>query len=224
MKIKINDKIYILSIILLIATNCAPITSDMQSAKTAGQGGIEITMNVGSLEMDSDDEMVETEGSVQDNLGGSFAYGITDNIDVRARFENIEIPSIEGAEGEMPSYSLMSFGIKYGILEDRLAFYLPYSSYNTDEEGADPANLIAPTLLYTATMGDAFELTPSVKYLVPLGDIAEDNDPGLAYNLGFGYQLFGKFTLRGEWGQYIPGGDDGTTFSQTSFGLTYKLK
>lgn len=220
---KNNYKIYMLNMILLISMNCAPITSDMMSAKTAGQGGIEITMNVGSLAMD--DEMVETEGSVQDNLGGSFAYGITDNIDVRARFESIEIASSEEDDVEMSSsYSLMSFGIKYGILEDRLAFYLPYSSYNTDEEGADPANLIAPTLLYTATVGEAFELTPSVKYLVPLGDIAEDNDPGLAYNLGFGYQLLGKFTLRGEWGQYIPGGDGETTFSQTSFGLTYKLK
>ena len=221
---KNNYKIYILSIMLLISMNCAPITSDMQSAKTAGQGGIEMTMNVGSLEMDSDDEMVESEGSVQDNFGVSFAYGITDKIDVRARLESIEVPSIEGEEVEMPSYSLMSFGIKYGILEDRLAFYLPYSSYNTDEEGIDPANLIAPTRLYTTTLGDAFELTPSLKYLVPLGDIAEDNDPGLAYNLGFGYQLFGKFTLRGEWGQYIPGGDGETIFSQTSLGLTYKLK
>ena len=221
---KNNYKIYILSIMLLISMNCAPITSDMQSAKTAGQGGIEMTMNVGSLEMDSDDEMVESEGSVQDNFGISFAYGITDNIDLRARFESIEIPSVEGEEVEMPSYSLMSFGIKYGIIEDRLAFYLPYSSYSTDEEGIDPANLIAPALLYTATVGDAFELTPSLKYLVPLGDIAEDNDPGLAYNLGFGYQLFGKFTLRGEWGQYIPGGDGETIFSQTSLGLTYKLK
>ena len=221
---KNNYKIYILIIMLLISMNCAPITSDMQSAKTAGQGGIEMTMNVGSLEMDSDDEMVESEGSVQDNFGISFAYGITDNIDVRARFESIEIPSVEGEEVEMPSYSLMSFGIKYGIIEDRLAFYLPYSSYNTDEAGTDPANLIAPTLLYTTTVGNAFELTPSVKYLLPLGDIAEDNDPGLAYNLGFGYQLFGKFTLRGEWGQYIPGGDGETIFSQTSLGLTYKLK
>ena len=66
---KNNYKIYILSIMFLISMNCAPITSDMQSAKTAGQGGIEITMNVGSLEMDSDDEMVESEGSVQDNFG-----------------------------------------------------------------------------------------------------------------------------------------------------------
>ena len=195
----IKDKIYTLFMILLISMNCAPITSDMQSAKTAGQGGIEITMNVGGLLMDSDDEMAQTEGSVQDNLGGSFAYGIRDNLDVRARFESIKVPSMEGLDDESPSYSLMSFGMKYGILEDKLAFYLPYSIYNTDQEGTDPANIIAPTLLYTAAIGDAFEITPSVKYLIPIGDIADDNDPGLAYNLGFGYQLLGKFTLRGEW-------------------------
>ena len=181
-------------------------------------------MNAGALLMDSDDEMTQTEGSVQDNLGGSIAYGIRDNVDVRARFESITVPSMEGLEDEEPSFSLMSFGIKYGILEDRLAFYLPYSIYSSDQEDEDPANIIAPTLLYTAAIGNAFEITPSVKYLIPIGDIADDNDPGLAYNLGFGYQLLGNFTLRGEWGQYIPGGDAEVTFSQTSFGLTYKLK
>ena len=220
----IKDKICTLFMVLFISMNCAPITSDMQSAKTAGQGGLEITMNVGALLMDSDDEMAQTEGSVQDNRGGSIAYGIRDNVDVRARFESIRVPSMEELGDEAPSYSLMSFGIKYGILEDRLAFYLPYSIYNTDQEDTDPANIIAPTLLYTASIGDAFEITPSVKYLIPIGDIADDSDPGLAYNLGFGYQLLGKFTLRAEWGQYIPGGDAEITFSQTSFGLTYKLK
>ena len=37
---KNNYKIYMLNMILLISMNCAPITSDMMSAKTAGQAAL----------------------------------------------------------------------------------------------------------------------------------------------------------------------------------------
>ena len=58
---------------LLSLFNCAPITSDMHSAKTVGKGGIEITLNSGTLDYeDAESSMSE----VQDNLGAHVAYGL----------------------------------------------------------------------------------------------------------------------------------------------------
>ena len=225
MNMKNNDKIYVLSMILLISMNCAPITSDMQSAKTAGQGGIEISLSSGNVSMDSessdDDIEMQVDGEVQSNSGGSFAYGITDNIDLRARYENIEITAMPSEV----SFSMLSFGLKYGILEDKLALYVPYTMYNSDDDSTDAAKVISPALLYTSIFKEKYEITPSIKYILPVGDTADDNDPGLAYNLGFGYHITDKFTFRGEWGQYIPSdSEDNSTYSQTTFGLTYKIK
>ena len=218
-------KIFFISFFSIITFDCAPITSEMQSAKTLGKGGIEISLNSGKVSMESessDDEMeLDIDGEVQNNSGASFAYGVTDNIDLRLRYENIEITA-------MPSevaFSMLSLGVKYGILEDRLALFLPYTMYNNDDDSTDAAKVISPTLLYTHTLKDKYEVTPSLKYILPVGDTADDNDPGLAYNLGFGYHINDKFTLRGEWGQFIPSeSEDDAKFSHTTFGLTYRLK
>ena len=214
-----------ISIFSILIFDCAPITSEMQSAKTLGQGGMEISLNSGKTSMQSessDDEMeLDIDGEVQSNSGASLAYGVTDNIDLRARYESIEITA-------MPSevaFSMFSFGVKYGILEDQLALFLPYTMYNSDDDSTDAAKVISPTLLYTHTLKDKYELNPSVKYIFPFGDTAEDNDPGIAYNLGFGYHINNKFTLRGEWGQFIPSeSEDDAKFFHTTFGLTYRLK
>ena len=218
-------KILFISFFSIIIFDCAPITSEMQSAKTLGQGGLEISLNSGNVSMESessDDEMeLDIDGEVQSNSGASLAYGVTDNIDLRARYESIEITA-------MPSevaFSMFSFGVKYGILEDQLALFLPYTMYNSDDDSTDAAKVISPTLLYTHTLKDKYELNPSVKYILPVGDTAEDNDPGLAYNLGFGYHINNKFTLRGEWGLFIPSeSEDDAKFFHTTFGLTYRLK
>ena len=121
--------------------------------------------------------------------------------------------------------TISNFGVKYGILEDQLALYVPYTIYSSDDDSTDAAKVISPALLYTHTFKDNYELTPSVQYILPVGDTADDNDPGLAYNLGFGYNINDKFTLRGEWGQFIPSeSEDNAKFLHTTFGLTYRLK
>ena len=218
-------KIFFISFFSIITFNCAPITSEMQSAKTLGKSGIEISLNSGKVSMESessDDEMeLDIDGEVQNNSGASFAYGVTDDIDFRLRYENIEITA-------MPSevaFSMLSLGVKYGILEDQLALFLPYTMYINDDDSTDAAKVISPTLLYTHTLKDKYEVTPSFKYILPVGDTADDNDPGIAYNLGFGYHINDKFTLRSEWGQFIPSeSEDDAKFSHTTFGLTYRLK
>ena len=45
-----NYKIVTLGILVFISSNCAPVASDMQSAKLLGKGGLDITLNRGNLE------------------------------------------------------------------------------------------------------------------------------------------------------------------------------
>ena len=102
---------------LLVSFNCAPITSDMQSAKSIGKGGIEVTLNTGSLDYDDSDE--NSMSDVQDNFGAHIAYGVGDKIDVRGRFENIKVNGLNSIDesGEGVDITLFSMGIKYGIFK-----------------------------------------------------------------------------------------------------------
>ena len=74
-------KILLISFFSIIIFDCAPITSEMQSARTLGQGGLEISLNSGNVSMESessDDEMeLDIDGEVQSNSGASLAYGVT---------------------------------------------------------------------------------------------------------------------------------------------------
>ena len=221
----------IISLSLFFLMDCAPITSDMQSAKTVGQGGIEASLNSGGINQKtdasdtdgSDDDIISlsVNDKVQENIGGSIAYGVNDRLDLRVRYESIDLPLAV----EAVSVSMLSLGAKYGIIEDKLALFLPYSMYNFDDDSTESVETISPTVLYTHTIQEKYEITPSLKYIIPLGDIADENDPGFAFNLGLGYLLNDKITFRGEWGQYFPGNNpDDSKFTHTTLGLSYKIK
>ena len=133
----------VLSLSLLFLMDCAPITSDMQSAKTVGQGGIEASLNSGGINQKTDasdsdgsdgDISMSVDDKVQENIGGSIAYGVNDRLDLRVRYESIDLPLAVDA-GEL-NISMLSLGAKYGIIEDRLALFLPYSMYNFDDDSS----------------------------------------------------------------------------------------
>ena len=220
----------ILSLSLFFLMDCAPITSDMQSAKTVGQGGIEASLNSGGINQKTDasdtdgsdgDISLAVDDKVQENIGGSIAYGVNDRLDLRVRYESIDLPLAV----EAVSASMLSLGVKYAIIEDNLALFLPYSMYNFDDDSTESVETLSPTVLYTHTIQEKYEVTPSLKYVIPLGDIADDNDPGIAFNLGFGYLLNDKVTFRGEWGQWFPADNtEDSKYTHTTLGLTYKIK
>ncbi len=236
MYLNFNHKIVILSILVFISSNCAPVTSDMQSAKLLGRGGLDITLNRGNLdykgtfESEIDSEENEEFNSVQENYGVLVGFGLTDKIDLRARIENIDINN-NIAEGR--DFRLISFGTKYSILKDRLSLYVPFSTYNTgDENEGDDLNLIEPTILFTKTIQNNFEINPSAKIIIPIDEMAENEDTGMAFNLGFGFYPKGsikkfelsKAILRAEYGLYIPSLDAESYYSHTTLGVTFKIK
>ena len=226
---KLYNQFAILVIILFISSNCAPITSDMQSAKLTGKGGIELTLDKGSLDYESEGDGELSD--IQDNFGLLFAYGLSEKLDIRGRYEGIKINDLEGSGDEPLEFSLMRVGLKYGILKNKLALYLPYSIYYNSEGESGPKTL-EPTLFYTKTIKDAFELSPSAKVILPMDDEMND-DLGLAFNLGFGLNPgrllkkveFEKAVLRAEWGIYLPTDSEGTAwYSHSTIGLSYKIK
>ena len=220
--------ITLLTILLFILFNCAPITSDMHSAKTIGKGGIEITLNSGTLDYEDAESSIS---EMQDNLGAHVAYGLGEKLDIRGRFETLQINGVEDLGETIEDVTLFSLGLKYGLFEDKFAIFLPYDIYYNSEGESGPKTL-APTLIYTKTFRDAFELNPSAKIILPM-DEDMDDDPWLAFNFGLGINPgillkkveFEKVMLRAEHGMLFPADAEGEAwYTHTTFGLSYQVK
>ena len=123
-------------ILLLILFNCAPITSDMHSAKTIGKGGIEITLNSGTLDYEDAESSIS---EMQDNLGAHVALG--EKLDIRGRFETLQINGVEDLGETIEDVTLFSLGLKYGLFKDKFAIFLPYDIYYNSEGESGPKPL-----------------------------------------------------------------------------------
>ena len=213
---------------LLTLFNCAPITSDMHSAKTVGKGGIEITLNSGTLDYeDAESSMSE----VQDNLGAHVAYGLGEKFDIRGRFETVKINGVEDLGEPVDDVTLLSLGLKYGLFKDKFAIFLPYDIYYNSEGESGPKTL-APTIIYTKTIRDAFELSPSAKIILQM-DADMDDDPWLAFNFGLGINPgillkkveLEKVVLRAENGILFTTDSEGEAwYTHATSGLSYQIK
>ena len=237
MYLDFNYKLVILSILVFISSNCAPVASDMHSAKLLGKGGLDITLNRGNLEykgtLESEIGSGEYEefNHVQENYGVLVGFGLTNKIDLRARIENI---SINNNILDFPDFRLISFGTKYSIFKDRLSLYVPFSTYKiVDDNDEDDRNLIEPTILFTKTIQDNFEINPSAKIIIPFDDMmVAIEDIGMAFNLGFGLHPKGsikkfeltKAILRAEYGLYVQDLGAESYPSHITLGVTFKIK
>ena len=110
------NKLFITTALLL--TGCVPLTtSDMQSARLVKKGEYEITpsMSIG----------VNTR-----YFGLQGAYGTSKNINFRMRIERILISSEDF--DKTASLTHLSFGNKFKLIENKLAFYMPISFLSTN--------------------------------------------------------------------------------------------
>jgi hypothetical protein len=174
--------------------------SEVQSAKTIGKNRVEITPFFSSA------------FGKQNYIGFQFAYGISNDIDIRFRFESMWIK-----EGEISKIvSVFGIGPKFSLLKDNISFYIPIGS--TVGEGTKNTWQIHPTLLFTLPIvKDLTEVSLSTKYLLP---ICEDCDNSIAVNLGFSLSSnLSKWAIRPEYGMlFYPGGSG--YFSQFSLGYS----
>ena len=183
-------------IILLLIVGCAPITfSNLQSAKMTRKGKFEFTPSFST--------------SINTNsFGLQTSYGLNNKYNFRLRLERIMIDFDEFESGssnfiDMSIFNFkanithLSFGIKYQLLKNKSAIYIPISFTKIDND-IEIIKQIEPTYIHTFSF-KYLEINPSIKALIPLD--SNTKDYLLAYNLGFGISSnLSKWVIRHEVG------------------------
>jgi hypothetical protein len=138
---------------------------------------------------------------VQDHVGLQLATGVSEKVDLRVRYEYIDV---DGS-----GVHVVGAGPKFGLVPDRVAFYVPVgTALGEDIDGGD-ALQVQPTALFTMPVSDQLEVTASGKALLWFD---QDNDNLLAFNLGAGLSSdLSKWAIRPEGGILINPGEDGST-------------
>ena len=213
-------KLIIIMMLGSLFIGCAPVFSDLQSAKLVGKGKYEITPHLSKIYYRGDGAD-NIDGSIQTHIGAQFAYGLTERIDFRSRIEMIRLSN----EIMDTQYRIFSLGSKFSIISNRMSFFLPVSFIKRiDCEDCDIFKTIEPTLLFTAKVNDFLDINPSVKLIFPF--LEEDADDSFYYaaNLGFGINKFQNWIIRPEMGILSHSDSDGDGFYQhMSLGLSYRF-
>jgi hypothetical protein len=147
---------------------------------------------------------------IQYHVGGQVAMGVSDRVDVRARFEHIGIEDY-GA-------NVVALGPKVALVPDRLALHVPVAvAFAGDSDST--AWAAQPALIASFPLSNLVELNPSAKYTIPINDA--DGLRGFALNLGLGVgPRDGDLVFRPEAGvMFAP---DGVRYYQASAGLTLR--
>jgi hypothetical protein len=198
--------ILLMAPVLFLFYSCAPVFSELQSARLVGKGNIEVTPAFTTTSR-TDDGATE---HIQNHYGLHFAYGIANKIDLRARYEYI------GVADECGKANAFGIGPKFSLLKDRIAAYVPVGfAFGGDVEGIEEFE-IQPTLLFTVPAGKYIEFNPSAKGII--GD-----ELYFAFNLGLGLSTnLSKYVIRPEYGIFIDPGSSGH-YGQFSIGATFYL-
>lgn len=201
-------------ILVSIINSCAPVFSDLQSARTAGKGGVEVTPSYSSVSMNSDGS---TE-AVQNHFGVQAAYGITPKIDLRLRYEFIGFKDEEWRD-ELGNFHIWGFGPKFNLLPDKISLFVPVGGILNTED-SDGSNLeLQPTVLLTYPMfNNMIDLNLSAKYIIFLSDGGDGNWIAVNFGLALGKDVT-NFAIRPEYGILFSPGDEGS-YRHFSIGLT----
>ncbi len=196
----------------LLSSGCAPVFSELQSAKLVGEDEWEITPSVTEVQYSNDGESDE----VQTHVGFQAAYGLRGDIDLRIRYERI---TVDMGESDSWACNILAFGPKFETSKDKSAFYVPVGfAYGENIDDISKTWEIHPTLLFTLPLGDQVEFNPSAKALIALN--RENSDVRYAVNLGAGLSTnLDSWAIRPEIGFLFNPGSEGH-FIHFSIGLT----
>ena len=193
----------------LSLSGCA--ASDLQSARLAGPGNFEITPSytMGSYSVGGETERTTNQFGIQ------VARGLTPRIDLRMRYEYIDIAP-EREEG----FSILGFGPKFGLVEDRLAIHAPVGfAFGGDVDDSSESWMFRPTVLFTHTINDHAEITTAGKGVIWLNADDTDNLYGAGLGLGLSSDL-DRWVVRPEFGFLRNPGEEGTLW-HWSVGFTF---
>jgi hypothetical protein len=190
--------------------NCAPVFSDLQSARLVGKGNIEITPSYSTV---SFSESGESNG-IQNHVGAQVAIGLSEKVDLRTRIEHIWLK-------EEASYNETIFGVgpKFSLVKDKMAAYLPVGFAFSD---IGETFEFQPTLLFTIpVIAEKIDFNPSVKYLMTFCDGCDNL---VAFNFGLAFsEDISLWAIRAEYGLLYNPGESGH-FGQFSIGFSYTFK
>lgn len=210
-----NYTAHLLSLVFLLTLltpSCAPVFSDLQSARTVGKGQHEITPGYSSVGFSSDGES----DGVQNELSFNYAFGLSDKVDLRFRYFYVWGKGDDASFGD--NINAIGIGPKISLVEDRVAVFLPLGLPFGD--GVEDASLqFHPTILLTQPLvPEKLDLTLGAKYIT----VFEEDAEGLvAFNLGAAFSTTNvrDWAVRLEYGRLFNPGEMGS-YGQFSLGFS----
>jgi len=193
-------------------SSCAPLFSDMHSARLVGKKEFEITPGYSSVGMTEPGQKT----GLSNFLGFQAAYGISDRVELRFRFEHSWLKrSVMEEEDDQVTVNVVGIGPKIRIVKDRLALFLPIGF-------AEGLVEFQPTLLATIPIvQNKLDFNPSVKHLMDICDVCWQ--PLVAFNVGFAISTdVTKWAIRPEYGVLYNLNNKGH-FKNFSVGLSLNL-
>lgn len=192
----------------MLFQSCAPVFSELQSARTVGKNRVELTPSYTTASVTDDGE---TDG-VQNELGMHAAIGLTPKFDLRMRYEYIWPKGGSFGDG----ISVIGFGPKISLLENKIALSL-LGGTAFGEDVTDAWEL-QPSLLFTLpVLENKIDFTVAPKYIFTFCNECEDF---VAINLGLSISNdFSKWAIRPEYGLLYNIGETGHV-GQFSIGIS----
>lgn len=172
--------------------SCAPLSSDLQSARMVGKKRVEITPGHSTVQFAEEKPQQHEKKSSQESsgrlVGLQVAYGLSDKVDLRLRVEHFEYREFTA--------NVFSIGPKIRLVKDRVALYLPV--WFVDFK---PVQLQPTVLLTFPLVKNKIEFNPSVKSLLSVGGYDPNTGIMFACNGGLGISTnLAKWALRPEYG------------------------
>lgn len=200
---------------LAFLPSCVPVFSELQSARLAGPGRIEMTPSYSSVSAASEGETQH----VQDHYGIQAAVGVAPVLDLRLRYERVQL-DVEGSQSF--GINVVGFGPKFGLVKDWVALYFPVGFAFGEDIAVSETWQFHPTVLFSVPFNKYFELNTSAKALIPL---QSGKDTLLAFNVGFGLSSnLDRWAIRPEIGfLYDPNSGSQGHYMHLSIGFTYRF-
>lgn len=184
-----------------LSAGCAPVFSDLQSARLVEPGQVEVTPAAGRVSFREDGES----DHAQNQFGVHVATGLARSVDLRVRVESVRIPADDTPDG---SVWVAGAGPKFSLVRDRLAFSLPVGFAFGEDIEVSKTWAVHPTLHFTLPAARSVEMNASAKYLIPLHGDGGDNLAAVNLGLGLGPDIR-RWAIRPEVGILFNPGEPG---------------
>jgi hypothetical protein len=196
-----------IAIISLVFGSCvSPINMTQDRAKTLGKNNLEAAGSYTQYSTKGDNSTSVS----NNNYGARFGYGLSDNVDLKIRYERLVSASEYGGAG-----NYLSIFPKVNLVKEKLSLIVPVSSYFDTfifDEGSRYS--IAPEFLGTLTFGKTADITGMVKGDYFFSSGSNNDDFYVGFKIGFGISSdLDQWAIRPEVGHMFSVNEKGQIWS-----------